>query len=204
MDPIKTNTLFINRVINLGQKSTISMKSIMVIIITIIFVIGIGLMYGKSTEEQNNDKNWRLMTSIFLGIGGSLLYCFITLLSVSYSNLTSKISPENIIEYIKLAIYLYLYIVYCIVPLIAYSKDNTQIYDVDSVYAPGHTHQYNKFVRIVHIITALLSICVFLYSLYILLWYNDRYRKRQLLPIFVFGGILCGKFIQELIILFRK
>ena len=204
MDPIKTNTLFINRVINLGQKSTISMKSIMVIIITIIFVIGIGLMYGKSTEEQNNDKNWRVMTSVFLGIGGNLLYCFITLLSVSYSNLTSKISSENIIEYIKLVIYLYLYIVYCIVPLIAYSKDNTQIYDVDSVYAPGHTHQYNKFVRIVHIITALLSICVFLYSLYILLWYNDRYRKRQLLPIFVFGGILCGKFIQELIILFRK
>ena len=204
MDPLKTNALFINRVIQVGRTTTITMKSIITITITILMIIGIGLLHGKTENEQENDHGWRAMTTAFLGTGGTLLFCFVLLLSISYTGFTPRLSTKNIIEYFKLAIYLYLYIAYCVVPLIAYVKNNTRIYDPSSVYRPGHTHKYNAFTQIVNIITALLSVCVFLYSVYILLWYTDLYRRRQLLPIFVFGGILCGKFIQELITILGK
>jgi len=178
-----------------GDGKSIANTSIIVVVTVIILLIGIILQYSKVKSERT--KEWRLAPSIVLGIGGTLLYGFVSMAAIAYRPKTMS-TVQMIIHVFKILIFTYLYAVYCIFPLIVYADTNENIYDDDDDDDAVHNHQYMKTVNIITLITNILLICTMIYIIYLLLWQRDAaVLKRQLLVIAVMFGVMVGKNVKE-------
>jgi cytochrome bd-type quinol oxidase subunit 2 len=186
-------TQFFNGSIKYNDEKFISNVSIISSVIIIIFIIGICLLY-----QNNNKKSNRLLSAVFLGIGGTLLYSFVVLMSISYA--LKKPTPiQTYIHLFTIFIFTFLYAVYCIFPLIIYVDKNENIYN-DSKSNNMTSNNISNSVNIIRLITNILVITVMIYIIYLLLWQkNITLLKRQLLPIAVIFGIATARSVYDII-----
>jgi len=176
-----------------GDGQSITNVSIMVMTTMLILIVGIILQYSKPKSSQT--RNWRLMTAIFLGIGGTLLYGFVSMAEVAYKSKTMS-SIQMSVHIFKLLMFAYFYAVYCIFPLIVYVEQDEDVYDQDDDVVRKHA----KAVNIINQITNILVICTMIYIIYLLLWHRDAVvLKRQLLVIAVVFGTVVAKSVKEII-----
>jgi len=178
----------INSVYTIGD-TKISYISLWTSTIFIFFVIGVALLYGKPRKDQK--KKYRNITTIFMSIACGILFIFLNILSIGFSgfnNLQSYYS--SIVISIKMILFIYLLLSYCVLPLIKYNKD------LDD------TDRYNKLTRAIMIISNILIVIGMTYTMYLLLWYNDVYKKRQIFTILIViclaGGIAINNLIQDI------
>jgi len=178
-----------------GDGRSITNVSIMMMTTMLILIVGIILQYSKSKSSQTQKR--RMVTAIFLGIAGTLLYGFVCLAAVAYKSKT--MSPiQTSVHIFKLLMFTYFYGVYCIFPLIVYVKEDEDVYDQEEEVV--HKHNYAKAVDIINLITNILVICTMIYIIYLLLWHRDAVvLKRQLLVIAVVFGIMVTKSAKEII-----
>ena len=66
--------------VSYGDGKYVTNRSVITSVLIVIFIIGISLLYSTS----NPTKNRRLISAIFLGIGGTLLFCFVSMASIAY------------------------------------------------------------------------------------------------------------------------
>jgi hypothetical protein len=177
-----------------GDGKSVANTSIIVTIIMIILIIGIILQYSKTKSSRN--ESYRLMTALFLGTGGTLLYGFTVMAAIAYKSKTTS-NIQMIIHLFKILMFTYFYAAYCIFPLIVYVKSDENIYD-DAIVSTHHN--YAKTIDIINLITNILVICAMIYIIYLLLWQRDSViLKRQLLVISVIFGVKVGKSVKEII-----
>jgi len=176
-----------------GDGQSITNNSIIISTLVVIFIIGISLLYSK----DNATKSRRLTSSVILGLGGTLLYCFILMVTIAYRSKMMNTVQLTINIFVCL-VYTYFYAVYCIFPLIVYVDRDEDIYDDIKEEESGHN--YSKVVDTIALVTNILIICMMIYIIYLLFWYRDSILlKRQLLPIAVIFGVTVGKSIKEII-----
>ena len=169
------------------------LAAIIISTLVVIFIIGISLLYSK----DNATKSRRLTSSVILGLGGTLLYCFILMATIAYRSKMMNTVQLTINIFVCL-MYTYFYAVYCIFPLIIYVDRDENIYDSHNEEESGHN--YSKVVDTIALVTNILIICMMIYIIYLLFWYRDTILlKRQLLPIAVVFGVTVGKSIKEII-----
>jgi len=178
----------INSVYTIGN-TKISYISLWTSIIFIFFVIGVALLYGKPRKEQT--KKYRNITTVFISIACGILFIFLNILSIGFSgfnNLQSYYS--SIVISLKMILFIYLLLSYCVLPLIKYNKE------LDD------TDRYNKLTRVIMIISNILIVIGMTYTMYLLLWYNDVYKKRQIFTMLIIiclaGGIAINNLIQDI------
>lgn len=208
-----------------GDGKAITNTSVITSVLIVIFIIGISLLYSTSSPT----KNRRLTSAIFLGIGGTLLFCFVSMSAIAHRPKTMN-QIQWIINLFVLLMFAYFYAVYCLFPLIIYVGQNQDIYgnnstnqgdvgghDVDgdrdgddNRHDPDESnrsndyvekqHQYTNVTNIITLVTNILIISVMIYIIYLLLWrQNTPLLKRQLLPIAVVFGVAAGKSVKEII-----
>ena len=91
-----------------GDGKAITNTSVITSILIVIFIIGISLLYSTSSPT----KNRRLTSAIFLGIGGTLLFCFVSMSAIAHRPKTMN-QIQWIINLFVLLMFAYFYAVYC-------------------------------------------------------------------------------------------